>query len=96
MSGRRRPSTPAEQEAAFQRHHVVAESWVASTLTLIRCEEDRVSLLRGAELTTFTADGKQVEPVADAAEYERLAPDVFGLPNLPIAAARWALSEAAG
>lgn len=66
---------------------------MASTLTLIRCEPDRVSVLRNAELTRFTAEGKQVVPVADPAEYERLAREVFGLPNLPNADARRALAD---
>ncbi|MDP8924588.1 MAG: hypothetical protein M3O34_17170 [Chloroflexota bacterium] len=91
-----RPADAATREAAYQRHHVPTESWVASTLTLIRCEEDRVTVLRNAELTRFTADGKQVERIADAAAYERLAAEEFALPNLQIAEARRALSELVG
>ena len=90
------PSSPAERDAAFQRHHVPTESWVASTLTLIRCEEDRVSVFRNGELIRFTAEGKQVEPIASPAEYGSIAAAVFGLPNLPIAEAHRALFDHAG
>ena len=91
-----RPADAVARAAVFQRHHVLTESWVASTLTLIRCADDRVSVFRNGELTRFTADGKQVESVSGPAAYERLAATVFGLPNLPISEARRALAELAG
>ena len=52
--------------------------------TLVRCEEGRVTLLRGAELTRFTDAGKQVEQLSDARQYRRLAAEAFVLPALPI------------
>ena len=92
----REAPSPAERDAAFQRHHVPTESWVASTLTLIRCEEDRVSVFRNGELTRFKDEGKHAEPPASPAECGRIAAEVFGLPNLPIAEAHRALSGRTG
>ncbi len=80
-----RPPDPSEREAAYQRHHTPGESWVVGTLTLIRCEEEQVFVLRDEELSHFTNGGKRTERVSEPARYAQLASEVFRLPALPIA-----------
>ena len=45
-----------------------------------------------AELRHFTVDGKTAERVSDKTDYAALAAGTFGVPNLPIDAARAALA----
>jgi len=85
------PPTAAETEAAYQRHHVPGQSFVVSTLRLVRLGDDEVWSLRGDDLTHFTPDGKRTETVG-AANDDRLVA-LFGLPALPLARARRALAE---
>ena len=61
-------------------------------MVLVRCTADAVVSLRNGELTRFTGDGKSVERV-ELDAYPRVAADVFGLPNLPIADALQALDS---
>jgi arylamine N-acetyltransferase len=79
-----RGATPAERESAYQRHHTPGVSWVIGSLTMIRCEDDEVFVLRNDGFTHFTPDGKRTEPLRDPADYARLAAGVFHLPALPI------------
>ena len=79
-----RPADPRIRAAAYQRHHKLGETWVTGSLTLIRCTEEEVLLLRDEELTRFTAGGKRTERVAGSDDYSRLAAEAFGLPALPI------------
>ncbi len=79
-----RPPDPAARAAAYQRHHAPGETWVTSSLTLIRCEEEAVVVLRDEELTRFTAGGKHTERVSAPAEYARVAAEAFRLPEMPI------------
>jgi N-hydroxyarylamine O-acetyltransferase len=88
-----RVSTAEDRMAAYQRHHTPGVSWVTGTPRLVRCEEDVVSQLRDGELTRFTPDGKRVERLETPEDYERVAAEVFGVPNLPI---REALVEGRG
>ncbi len=81
-----RAPTRAEQEAAYQRHHMPGESWVTGTLTLIRCEERQVFVLRDEELARYTEGGKITEQVSGLVRYAELAREVFRLPALPVAA----------
>jgi arylamine N-acetyltransferase len=90
---------PEEVEAAYQRHHVVGESFVVSNLTLVSSSESEVVRLRDRELVRYTPDGVRSEIVAED-DLPRVAADVFHLPALPIAQASTALemlrSTAAG
>jgi arylamine N-acetyltransferase len=80
-----RAPTHAEREAAYQRHHTPGESWVTGTLTLIRCEERQVFVLRDEELARYTEGGKSTEQVSGLGRYAELAREVFRLPALPVA-----------
>jgi len=80
------------QETAYQLHHTIGRSWVVDNLVLVRCTDDHVWSLRDAELRQFTRDGKMVRQLADASEYRAVAADMFGVPALPIDAARAALA----
>jgi hypothetical protein len=60
-------------------------SWVVGSLTLIRCEEEQVFLLRDEEFSHFTPAAKRTERVSGLADYTRLAAEVFRLGALPIA-----------
>ena len=87
-----RPPHPSEREAAYQRHHTPGESWVVDDLRLVQCREDAVLALRNGQLTRFTPEGKVDETVtADAAT--RVVAEVFGMPDVPVAAAVEALTE---
>jgi N-hydroxyarylamine O-acetyltransferase len=87
-----RPPHSSECEAAYQRHHTPGESWVVDDLRLIQCREDAVFPLRNGRLTRFTAEGKDDEAIT-AAGAARIAAEVFGMPDLPVAAAVEALTE---
>lgn len=88
-----RPASPAERDAAYQRHQLAGETWVVGNLTMVRCTPAGVVRLRDDELVSYTADGKRVEKLNDAASFERAASDVFGLPGLAVGEALAALDE---
>lgn len=73
------------QATAYQRHHTPCQTWVTGSLTLIRCEEERVVVLRDETLSSFGSAGKRSERIATAAEYARAVAETFALPALPIA-----------
>jgi N-hydroxyarylamine O-acetyltransferase len=87
-----RPATPAGRDAAYQRHHVPSESWVVTSLLLVRCGPDGVDVLRDASLTRYAAQGKTTTTIDDPAANRRLVGEVFGAPDLPIDEARAALA----
>jgi arylamine N-acetyltransferase len=87
-----RPPDPAVRAAAFQRHHVPGGSWVVDSVVLVGCTEHALLSLRNGDLTRFSVDGKSVERV-ELVAYPRVAADVFGMPNLPIAEALQALEN---
>jgi N-hydroxyarylamine O-acetyltransferase len=89
-----RPPEPATREAAYQRHHTPGETWVTGSLTIIRCEEEQVVLLRDEELSYLSAAGKRTEHVSTLADYARVAAEGFKLPALPIAEGVGAWREA--
>ncbi len=80
-------ATEERRVAAYQRHHTFGESWVVDALRLVRCWDDEVVSVTGNELTRFTPAAKTVERLTDLASYERMAADLLGAPNLPIAEA---------
>lgn len=87
------PADPLVQEAAYQRHHTLGQSWVVDTLTAIACSDEQVWALRGDELRHFTPAAKTVERLSDdPAAYRRLAAEILALPGLPIDRARQVLS----
>jgi hypothetical protein len=92
------PATEAEREAAYQRHHDPAESWVASSITLLRYvqDEDIVLQVRDGAFTRHTASGKETLRLGAGAEYERLVLEKMGLPNFAIAEALVALNQITG
>jgi arylamine N-acetyltransferase len=83
---------PDVRETAYQRHHTIGQSWVVDALVLLVSSPDDVWSIRDHELRHFTADGKTVERVTDPGSYSALAASRFGLPDVPIDAARQALS----
>ena len=87
-----RPSTPEEREEKYQRHHIHGESFVCTLMRLVRVSQTEVASLADATLTRYTADGKTVETIGDAAEYRRIAAEVFAAPDLPIDEARESLA----
>lgn len=80
-----RPADDEVRKAAYQRHHVPGESFVVSSLTLIRCEDDQVLQLRNDEFIRHTDAGKQRQILTTADDYIRVAAEEFRMPNLPIA-----------
>jgi arylamine N-acetyltransferase len=78
------PAGADAREVAYQRHHIPGESFVATELVLIRCQEDTVSVFRDGLFTQHSAAGKHSRRVSDPDEIERLACDVFRLPGLPV------------
>jgi arylamine N-acetyltransferase len=85
-------ASEADRQAAYQRHHVVGQSWVVDNLTLVRCTDTDVWSLRDDRLTHFDASGrKTVSTLASPAEFREVAADLFDLPNAPIEDARAAL-----
>jgi hypothetical protein len=60
-------------------------TWVLGTLTMTRSTPEAVHSLRDDTLVTYTADGKETTVLSGPGEYQRVAAEVFGLPNLPIA-----------
>jgi arylamine N-acetyltransferase len=92
------PATDAERGAAYQRHHDPAESWVASSITLV-CyvqDEDMVLQVRDGAFTRHMASGKETARLGACAEYERLVREEMGLPNFAIAEALVALKQITG
>ncbi len=87
-----RPAPPEARSAAYQRHQRAGETWVVGNLTLVRSSEDGIDRLRDDELVRYRGAGKSVERLGDDAAFARVASDVFGLPALPIAAARRTLA----
>jgi arylamine N-acetyltransferase len=88
-----RDQAAAEFDAAYRRHHIPRASFVVGILRLVRCTEEAVYALSGTELTCYTAQGKRTEHLAQHADYERVAREVFGLPALPIVEAVTVLAE---
>src|SRR5215212_8002896 len=82
--------------AAFQRHHQLDQSWVASSLFMIRCADDAVHVVRDGTWTRYMDAGKETVALTSDDEYVRLASDVFGLPALPIERALRVLVERGG
>jgi len=74
-------------ETAYQRHQRPGETWVTSTLTLIRCTDDAVIHLRNDQVMRYTTAGKTTETVADAAAIACLAADTFRLPGADVGSA---------
>jgi hypothetical protein len=64
---------------------------VVDDLKLIQCREDAVLALRNGRLTRFTTEGMDDEAIMAAAG-ARIAAEVFGMPDLPVAAALEALT----
>ena len=87
---------PLERETAYQRHHTLGQSWVVDSLVLVVSSVDEVWALRDAQLRHFTVDGKSAEQLSATTDYAALAASIFGLPNLPIEAARTVLSSRSG
>lgn len=81
-----------ERAGYYRRHHIPRESFVVGELRLVRTTPDAVIGLRHADLTIFTAAGKRTERLDTDADYERAARDIFGLPALPLLAARRVLA----
>jgi N-hydroxyarylamine O-acetyltransferase len=88
------PADPAVVADAYQRHHRLGVAWVCSSLVMVHSQPDVVHALRDKQLSRFTTDGKDVSQLTTDAEFERLATEVYGLPSLPVTAARRALEEA--
>jgi arylamine N-acetyltransferase len=87
------PGEESVRQAAFQRHHVPGESFVVSSLVLVRCEEHQVLQLRNHEFTRHTDAGKEKREVTEPEEYARLAAEEFRLPAMPIGEAVTAWRE---
>ena len=87
-----REPDPEVRETAYQMHHTIGQSWVVDALVLVVCSADDVWALRDQNLRHFTADGKTVDQLSETADYAALAATQFGLPHLPINAARSALA----
>jgi N-hydroxyarylamine O-acetyltransferase len=79
-----RPADEQVRQAAYQRHHVPGESFVVSSLTLVRCEEHQVLQLRNHEFTRHTDDGKEKIQIAEPEEYARIVAEEFRLPAMRI------------
>jgi arylamine N-acetyltransferase len=75
---------PAERDVGYQRHNTVGESWMLGTVTLIRCEEERVLVVRDDQFSEFKASGKSTETIAGLSRYRELVTEVLRLPGLPI------------
>jgi arylamine N-acetyltransferase len=88
-----RPTDAAARDAAYQRHQLAGETWVVGNLTMVRCTPEAIHRLRDDELVSYTPAGKRVERLVDPADYERVAAELFGLPDLPVRAALAALDE---
>lgn len=88
--------TPALRDGAFRRHHQPRESFVVSSLVVVRCTSDAVYALRDTELTTFTSAGKHSEHLSTPDDYERVAAELLDLPALPILEARAVLAALDG
>lgn len=86
-----RPASADARSAAYQRHQRAGETWVVGNLTMVRSSEDGIDRLRDDELVRYRRDGKTVERLDGDAAFARVASDVFGLPGLPVAAARRSL-----
>jgi N-hydroxyarylamine O-acetyltransferase len=79
-----RPADEQVRQAAFQRHHVPGESFVVSSLTLVRSEEQQVLQLRNYEFTRHTDAGKHKVQITEPDEYARVVAEEFRLPAMPI------------
>jgi N-hydroxyarylamine O-acetyltransferase len=79
-----RPADEQVRQAAYQRHHVPGESFVVSSLTLVRCEEHQILQLRNHEFTRHTDDGKEKVQLTEPEEYARIVAEEFRLPAMPI------------
>jgi arylamine N-acetyltransferase len=83
----------AERAGYYRRHHIPRESFVVGELRLVRTTPDAVISLRDTELSIFTAAGKRTAQLPGGEDFERAARDHFGLPALPLAAARAVLAD---
>lgn len=88
-----RPATAEGLALAFRRHHTAGESWVTTTLSLVRCTPDAVHQVRNHDFTTYTSSGKQTILLDDDTAVIDTVLAVFGLPALPVAAALAALAR---
>jgi N-hydroxyarylamine O-acetyltransferase len=78
------PAADTDRDAGYQHHMTPVATWVLGTLTMTRSTTDAVHSLRDDTLMTYTTSGKKTTTLADAADYRRVATDIFGLPHLPI------------
>jgi arylamine N-acetyltransferase len=78
-----RPQSPADREAAYQRHHRPRDTWVTNSLVLIRSREEEVLVFRNMDQHRYTPSGKVSVRVEDPEGWARL-PGLLGLPALPV------------
>ena len=78
------PAADADRDAGYHHHLTPGTTWVLGTLTMTRSTTEAVYSLRDDTLVRHTDGGKQTTTLADPADYQRIAADVFGLPRLPI------------
>jgi N-hydroxyarylamine O-acetyltransferase len=93
-----KPAEPVERDHAYRHHNTVGVSWVLGTVTLIRCEEERVLMVRDGVLSEYGASGKRTEPLSGPSRYRELVSQVFRLPGLPVEAGveAWSALNGAG
>ncbi len=78
------PGADADRDAGYQHHMTPVTTWVLGTLTMTRSTTEAVHSLRDGTLVTYTTSGKETTTLSDSAAYQRVAAEVFGLPNVPI------------
>jgi arylamine N-acetyltransferase len=78
-----RPQSPADREAAYQRHHRPRDTWVTNSLVLIRSREEEVLVFRNMDQHRYTPSGKVSVRVEDPEGWARL-PGLLGLPAFPV------------
>lgn len=78
-----RPQSPADREAAYQRHHQPRDTWVTNSLVLIRSREEEVLVFRNMDQHRYTPSGKVSVRVEEPEGWTRL-PGLLGLPALPV------------
>lgn len=78
-----RPQSPEDRETAYQRHHRPRDTWVTSSIVLIRSREEEVLVFRNMDQHRYTTQGKRSSRVEDPEGWARLAGS-FGLPAYPV------------
>lgn len=90
------PANDADTEAGYQRNHDPTETWVTSTVTLVRYLNGEVLQVRDNGFNRFVAGEKHSVAIESEDQLRRIIAEQIQLPNLPVTEVLSALKTITG